>query len=137
METWWSNLRTCGQDSWTGRYILRRSNIFREIAIFLWKLYTQLARFVLQVLYFYRVVFISFPSAFCSVYVHPRRKSYFINHCFFLTRSEFSINNFFLYEQLFINEVVANPLLIRGSFIRKTLLIENSDLVKKKQWFMK
>ena len=38
----------------------------------------------------------------------------------FSTRSCFSINDFFSYKQLFINEVVANPLLILGSIFKKT-----------------
>ena len=37
----------------------------------------------------------------------------------FSTRSDFSINDFFSYKQLFINEVVVNPLLILGSIFKK------------------
>ena len=37
----------------------------------------------------------------------------------FSTRSDFSINDFFSYKQLFINEVVVNPPLILGSIFKK------------------
>ena len=37
----------------------------------------------------------------------------------FSTRSGFSINDFFRYKQLFINEVVVNLLLILGSIFKK------------------
>ena len=38
----------------------------------------------------------------------------------FSTRSDFFINDFFSYKQLFINEVVVNPPLLGGSISRKS-----------------
>lgn len=68
----------------------------------------------------YRFVQISFSRPFMAAFL---RASHFEEACF-STRCIFSINDLILYEKLLINEVVANPLLMRGSFFRRTAKIE-------------
>ena len=78
------------------------------------------------------VVFISFPSAFCSVYVRPRQKIYFINHCFFqqdlyfLLMTFFSTNNFLLMKLLPIHCSWGAP------FSEKRPKLQVTDYITKK-----
>ena len=69
---------------------------------------------VSQMMTHYKIAHLSFPSRFHCVHVRPRRKLLKQNRRF-STRSSISINDFFSYEQLFINEVVVNSLLGKGS----------------------
>ena len=75
----------------------------------------------------YRVAHLSFPSRFYSVHVRPRRKLLKQNRRF-STRSSISINGFFSYEQLFLNEVVVNSLLDKRSNLGKNVEIADPAL---------
>ena len=86
--------------------------------------------------FLYRVAHLSFSSLFCSVYVRPRRMSLKQNRRF-STRSLLSINDFFAYEQLFINEVVVNSLLDKCSNLGKNVKIAGHALHNEKSRFFK